>query len=281
MNYVNIYWTRHSQSCSNLDIKYAIENSFIFHPNLSLNGINESINLGNFYKNNPIDIVFVSPMIRSIMTAMIAFDKISNIKKIYVVPFISEMFNIKYSHLLFEDDRYQNKPLSSDILKKQVNYIKKWLSEHKIINNVNLEIDFSIYEIIESNPDKYGYNPKYPDINNFYNIILPMAYRDGIMNNIKNIYVISHGNIMRHQLYMRYPKLKLLNKVENTQTFHEVIQTNNSFSFNIPFSLNYDKYNPKINNTNLLIEKKLDFIDNPCLTQNLKGKLNQIIKNKN
>src|SRR5436305_770220 len=113
---ITIYWSRHAESCSNFDkgsvddkppndynekdnIGYdrreknieKISNNLVnphkmlkavgmYHPNLSFIGIQQAILLGTkFLKNHKIDAVFVSPTVRTIMTALIAYRSQPNI----------------------------------------------------------------------------------------------------------------------------------------------------------------------------------------------------------
>lgn len=101
--------------------------AFKYEPNLSFIGMQHAIMLGmNFVENQmnilPYDMVFVSPMTRTIMTALLAFRHFPNIK-IYVIPFISEHLNIA-SKL---NNDYQNTPVNSYDLKKRIIFIKDWL----------------------------------------------------------------------------------------------------------------------------------------------------------
>lgn len=129
---IDIYWTRHAESCSNFDqghvddvpvsdynslnnVGYSwkkstttntstIEKSIpsqlkatsMYHPNLSFVGMQHAILLGtDFYHNTTtprMDVVFTSATVRTIMTALLARRSFPD-KKIYVVPFISERIN--------------------------------------------------------------------------------------------------------------------------------------------------------------------------------------------
>ena len=161
---LTIHWVRHAESCANFDqgtvndnipkkynkscgyqqIRKVIQQnkqskkyigtstykgSFKYEPNLSFIGMQHAIMLGtNFVvpemNNLPYDCVFVSPMTRTIMTALLAFRRYPNIK-IFVVPFISEHLN-KMSTVKMD---YQNSPVNSYELKKKIKFIKDWLEE--------------------------------------------------------------------------------------------------------------------------------------------------------
>ncbi|AQN68806.1 hypothetical protein [Saudi moumouvirus] len=166
---ITIDWIRHAESCANLDsnnyldkneypnrkIGYdtidpsninvikpeskSIKETFKtigtkmkafskYHPNLSFIGTQQAILLGSTLRNLQIhyNAVFVSPTIRAIMTALLAFRGFK--VTIYVVPFISEGLNMTGSY----DN--QNTALRSDLLKKQVLFIKDWLERNWISN---------------------------------------------------------------------------------------------------------------------------------------------------
>lgn len=187
---ITIYWTRHAESCSNFDqrtiddmpppdyntknnIGYDVKENnhqihenkkgfptptkikatYLYHPNLSFIGMQHAILLGtNFYRNENIDVIFVSPTVRSIMTAILAFRSIPG-KEIYVVPYITEKINplgtsdtslrAKVLGTLGFND-YQNTPVDSIKLKRIVAFIKDWLSNSwpkyfddiEVINNL-------------------------------------------------------------------------------------------------------------------------------------------------
>ena len=189
---VSIYWTRHAESCSNLDmqalddkipVKYEdhigydylinspdkfVSRSFGLdlikgafravstHPNLTCVGMQHAILLGNYFKNlsKGIDVVFVSPTIRTIMTALIAFRSNENLKKIiYVVPFITENINIVGSFDI------TNTPLKSSQLKRMIPFIKEWLHTEWINNFDDIEIInnlISLREYFQNNKDNRG-----------------------------------------------------------------------------------------------------------------------------
>jgi len=97
---------------------------FKYQPNLSFIGMQQAILLNEVYisKQNDYDVVFASPTVRAIMTAMLGF-RGKNVK-IYVIPYISEHLNLLGK---IEGD-YQNKPVKSNILRRIVLFLKDWLS---------------------------------------------------------------------------------------------------------------------------------------------------------
>ncbi|AVG46522.1 histidine phosphatase family [Acanthamoeba polyphaga mimivirus] len=122
-----------------------------YHPNLSFIGTQQAVLLGSTLVNNHItyDAVFVSPTIRAIMTAMMVFRGFPII--IYVVPYISEGLNLAKNH----DN--QNTALKSDLLKRQVLFIKDWLENNWISNfddiyvmNILVDLHKSMSELIHN-----------------------------------------------------------------------------------------------------------------------------------
>ena len=111
-----------------------LRNIAMYHPNLSFIGMQQAILLGtNFVRNQlPYDAVFVSPSLRTIMTALLAFRGTN--QRIIVVPFIVEHLNIagKFDNV--------NPPLDLDKLKKYVAFVKDWLTKNWINNFDDIEI---------------------------------------------------------------------------------------------------------------------------------------------
>jgi bisphosphoglycerate-dependent phosphoglycerate mutase len=168
---ITIHWTRHAESCSNLEIGYETDkneypnrnigysqidtqkltikkepmtiNNLLnplnifsqcgYHPNLSYIGMQQAILLGKFIKNIDYDIICVSPTLRTIMTALMALRGTNH--KIYVVPFIIEDTN----PLCLGNDM-QNTPLSSLSLQQNVLFIKDWLEKNWIENFDDIEL---------------------------------------------------------------------------------------------------------------------------------------------
>jgi hypothetical protein len=94
-----------------------------YHPNLSFIGMQHGIMLGTDYvQNNKYDAVFVSPTVRTVMTALMACRNNPNLK-IYVVPYIVEHQNFTS----YANSDYQNTPVESTRLKRIIAFIKDWL----------------------------------------------------------------------------------------------------------------------------------------------------------
>ena len=78
MKLVNIFCIRHGESTHNIlyqqwGMKTFFDKNF-YDTNLTLNGINQSIELGNKWDNkDKIDLVIVSPLSRTLQTAMNIF----------------------------------------------------------------------------------------------------------------------------------------------------------------------------------------------------------------
>lgn len=175
-NYLNITidWTRHAESCSNMDagnitdikpndydantnIGYDVitnnrsypeksinitatkaKSSWKYQPNLSFIGMQHAIALGTEYikkENKRYDMVFVSPTVRTIMTAMLALRSTPN-AQIFVVPFIVEKQNIAS----YVGSDYQNTPVESQRLKRLVTFIKDWMEREWLRNYDDIEV---------------------------------------------------------------------------------------------------------------------------------------------
>uniref|UniRef100_A0A6G6ADL7 Histidine phosphatase domain-containing protein n=1 Tax=Borely moumouvirus TaxID=2712067 RepID=A0A6G6ADL7_9VIRU len=115
-----------------------------YHPNLSFIGTQQAILLGSTLMDSQInyDAVFTSPTIRAIMTALLAFRGFK--VTIYVVPFISEGLNMTGNY----DN--QNTALRSDLLKKQVLFIKDWLEKNWILNFDDIHVMNTLIDLRRS-----------------------------------------------------------------------------------------------------------------------------------
>lgn len=178
---LTIHWTRHAESCSNLETGYNMDkdeypnreigysqidvqktkketNKFYdflkslnmysqcsYHPNLSFIGMQQSILLGEFVKDY--DIICVSPMLRTIMTALLSLRGKKCI--IYVVPYIVEDTN----PLCMGNDK-QNNPLGYEQLEKTVIFVKDWLEKNWIKNFDDIKLMNNILDIKKLLPNK-------------------------------------------------------------------------------------------------------------------------------
>jgi len=151
------------------DAMTAFKAPWLYHPNLSFIGMQHAIKLGtDFYKKNHVDVVCVSPTLRAIMTALLAFRSNNNIAKIYIVPFIHE----KYNHTSKLNMDYQNFPLTCEQIYKSVKVIKAWLEFNWFSYYDDIEIIDNLLklEYLFIKQDKYR---KYlSNYNNFENIRL-------------------------------------------------------------------------------------------------------------
>lgn len=130
----------------------AIQSAFYLHPNLSYIGMQHAslFNRDYIVKNNlTYDLVLSSPTLRTIMTALIGFRGTMN-KKIYVVPYISEIQNVAS----FVTTDYQNIALDTKTLKRMVLFIKKWLNTYWLNNYDDIYVIDLLREILEESSDK-------------------------------------------------------------------------------------------------------------------------------
>lgn len=186
--YITIHWARHAESCANFDgetyqdknmvrpLGYdeyisinnvpesIIDNKinvdwfsklkakFMYHPNLSFIGMQHAILLGTEFAKPQIEqkkynAVFVSATVRAITTAMMAFRGTDVI--INVVPYINEVPNI--SAMIGMD--YQNTPYKSEILKKQIYFMKDWLEHNWITKFDDIEVMQKLIYLRDNLPD--------------------------------------------------------------------------------------------------------------------------------
>lgn len=158
---IYIDWTRHAESCANYyagntvdadDNKHRnrgykeltggkfdfshFKATFKYEPNLSYIGMQHAINLGIIYaKKEKYELVFSSCMTRTIMTTLLAFRRVPNIK-IMVVPFITETLNVSQ----YIDTDNQNTPVNSVELKKKIMFVKDWLEKSWLQNFDDIEV---------------------------------------------------------------------------------------------------------------------------------------------
>lgn len=151
---INIYWTRHAESCanyhtnvyedkppknytdtSNIGREKVIKGGSIvdvvkgfcsYHPPLSYIGIQQAIKLSEEISkfDFKFDFVLCSPLLRTIMTSQLAFRNYPD-TKIQVVPFINEEIN------MCNGFDYQNNIPNLDILKRMTNYSTEWMKSEK------------------------------------------------------------------------------------------------------------------------------------------------------
>lgn len=135
-----IFWVRHAESCSNYASGHITDKKVgggsRIEPVLTYVGMQQAILFGNTTLRksiivNDFDIIICSAKIRTVMTAMLACRHMTD-KKIYVVPYVNEV-----SRGLFGE---QNLAISSDILSKNISFIKKWLNSHWINNFDDVEV---------------------------------------------------------------------------------------------------------------------------------------------
>lgn len=203
---INIYWTRHALSCSNVASAYSVQKTGNdkykdFKKNLykSLSLYRKDSKLTPFSKlhtkkisnkiNFTIDKIISSNLIRAIETANI-FSK--NVKKcndrnIYISPYIQELGSI-----------------SNGINARTIVELEKYLSENNLLNTFFLN-DTKIYK-------------EKPNINKFYMIIKSLT--KNIDKKVCNILVISHGGLLSRDV--------LKKKIRNLEIWKQTIEFANN-----------------------------------------------------
>lgn len=135
----------------------ALTAAFKYHPNLSYIGAQHAILLGTEFihtrrSNEKIyDMIYVSPSLRTIMTALFALRGSKYNTKIIVVPYILEHLNIAGRY------DYVNSPLHSSKLEKYVEMVKEWLKRNWINNFDDIEV-MKLLKIIEFNAENTPLN---------------------------------------------------------------------------------------------------------------------------
>ena len=235
-NSMTIHWVRHAESCanfytgniqdyipdnyesnkgrnksSNISLKKqnrsiynlisSIRNMFVYQPNLSFIGMQQGIKLGmDFINFQPeYDIVFVSPTIRTIMTALMCLRTVKT--KIYVIPFILEHQNI--TKIINSD--YQNMQVDTDKLKRITAFIKDWLQKEWMKYYDDIEV-INVLHLIREYISKYDNR----------NILIET------INNILN----SSTNVLKSlkEIYNEIKKDRNLYEYLNNKTFVEIFK---------------------------------------------------------
>jgi len=150
----NIYWIRHAESCSNLNVGYyqdkepinyknnigyglikggnnlfsKIKSLLFYEPSLSFIGMQQAILLGSKLNDFNDDFCFIcSSMTRTIMTALFSLRNKTNVK-IYVCPYINEI----PSPISYFGVDYHNTAVPSHILKQRIDYVLSWIKKNWI-----------------------------------------------------------------------------------------------------------------------------------------------------
>jgi len=116
----------------------SLKSAFMYHPNLSFIGAQHAILLGTDYLKSrrldqrSYDIIFCSPSLRTIMTALFALRGTKT--KIVVCPYILEHLNLAGSA-----DKV-NPPVKSDVLIQYVEIAKTWIEHNWIDNFDDIEV---------------------------------------------------------------------------------------------------------------------------------------------
>jgi hypothetical protein len=126
----DLYLVRHSESCSNIqrhnsrtnDNTYRIKNNGVLHePSLSIRGYIQTFQLRDYILHRPKEIIYdkviCSPLIRTVITAMVSlstFDDVENRNVINIVPYVK-----------FHDKKFR-KINSVSELKEKIRNFKLW-----------------------------------------------------------------------------------------------------------------------------------------------------------
>jgi broad specificity phosphatase PhoE len=188
-----IDWIRHAESCKNRNKFYKFippvseqdyemkrfYASMIVDSILSHSGLQQAVNLGELYiKNTNHDFICTSAVSRTLMTSLLASRDNPNIKKIYVLPYMSEKHG----------DKNDKTGVPSKLLRKNLKKIFKLLKIFDDQEHSYPEVDFSIlceYEQID--PDTQISNKE-----KLYKLVktkFPQANR---------IACFSHGHFIRY-----------------------------------------------------------------------------------
>lgn len=238
---LNLYWTRHAESCSNLltmSFQDKIDNqekSFInniykkiiklykwssifnMHPILSFIGMQHAVKLGMKIKHDQIKFqhVFSSSMIRTILTSLVAFRGTN--KTIYVMPHIHEV-GLKYFEFISE------KPQDINELKYYVEFMKEWISNNWIVNFDDIEV-LEYIEILKklNNNDindaiKIYNDNKLKSIQKINNIIMNLNLNKDYDRIKQFFYIISDDKLRKD--YLRGPPVN-----------YEFMEKNNNADF--------------------------------------------------
>lgn len=222
---INIYWTRHALSCSNIASSYSMQkvgNKYKnYKKNLykSLNLYRKDSDLTIYSKyhtkyisnliNINIDKIISSNLIRSIETANIFSKNIKNCndRNIYISPYIHELGS-----------------KADGIKSRTILELEKYLSENNILNTFLLN-------------DEKIYNEK-PNVNKFYRIIKSLT--KNIDNKVCNILVISHGGFLSRDV--------LKKKIRNLEIWKQSIEFINNTIITSKPKLNIKGIGSKRNN---------------------------------
>lgn len=255
---INLYWTRHAESCSNLmtntyqdKLDDEEENKYfkIFidslyklyklictvnvHPLLSYIGMQHAIRLGMNLKNLNIDFdyIFASTMIRTIITAMVAFRGTN--KKIYVMPYIHEI-GPKYLEYFIEQPQEMNE------LKMYVKFIKKWLELNWIVNFDDIEVidyinilknDFKSNKFIMEAINLYNVN-KLDSIKKIYELLNQLQLNNKHGKIKKFFYIIQNDKLRKKFIRGPHVIFPNTNDYVKTNNFNKFIKIADSvFNF--------------------------------------------------
>jgi broad specificity phosphatase PhoE len=266
---VTIHWVRHGESCSNV----GTWSDKLKHPPLTNKGIEQAKFLGKNYLNHDYDIIFSSPLIRTLMTC---FYSISESKKKPV-----EGMPAKQEITIFLNPNIAEKPDFGAYLGSTQNAIispsvlKKFMETFTTIYN-NLKFDLNYKYLPEANNYK-EYNDKANierNINNFYEQIK----RNSKLQGKKEIKILcfAHGGIIKdiyeHRTHSKFTQ-KIINpnnivpckdnELFNTQIIEEVYTiVGSETELNIKFNKDDINLNGKVYKPLEHYEEFTNFIKN-------------------
>lgn len=233
MTDITIYidWIRHGFSCANVlkeigeaGVKNVFKNIskgvlgesravYAKDSKLSNFGIEQVEEVNKNYENriNQYDMVLCSELTRAVETAMIMCKK-SNIKIIYMVPYISE----ERSSLALELDK-DNQARNPEIIKKELEEKYKTTDGYPEIN---------IYYVTKFRGTFSEKIATKPDINLFINkILFDIVHKISIIKTSAKIGIVSHHHFIKNIFTKNYPGV-LVKPIQNTQIISEKIVFN-------------------------------------------------------
>ena len=302
---ISIYWIRHAESLSNINLNPLYQ---IRHPPLSYGGFKQSLKLGETLISikKKFDLIYCSPSIRTIMTALISLTWNNIANKIIIIPNICENLNIigklknNLSYRLPEiisnyiPNDYQNCIIPYDKIVPMLNITLEWLNNNKL-NIIFYKKILRIIKKILNNINDIE-NPIYQELNKIYtieknNIILKEFIEKNIL--ILDDTYIKEITILKKILSINYDismiNFDIYKDITNYSTFdinnfyNNILNkdTNNKSIDILCFShknkikeiLNLKKVN--INNTQIY-EQNLQLVDNVVDINNMSSNIKYI-----
>lgn len=195
MTILNIYYLRHGHACNNVSKhfrKYTgsnVNNSnskYIPDGILTNKGVEQCKVLNGKIKLTP-DLVLTSELVRTIETGLEVFK--NKMKKIYVVPFISEK-RLKYA---FNSD-IDPRAYTFDVLNEYL--ISNYSADEKYP-----KVDFSIIKHFNNGSSILRVEP---DEDKLFYDLMPYLIKKFHLKDNSNIFIISHANYLNHHFLKRH-----------------------------------------------------------------------------